>query len=106
MAGAYGEETGKVMTFLTGLYGVAPQANLTLWRLKTARPTAIPPRRVFLSPRGIGSHSWIASAGEPTRAPMVEHAGVSISRDHMWIENGKPVMPIAVGRTNQRAGRL
>ncbi len=89
MANAYGDEVGKVMTFLTGTYGLAPQVNLALVETEDGTPNAYSaPGIVFISPRGIGntvgsrllvnelSRQWWSTLVSP------------INRDHMWLENG------------------
>ena len=56
MANTYGEETGKVLSFLTSVYGLAPQANLTLVETEDGTPNGYSaPGIIFLSPRGIGN---------------------------------------------------
>jgi tetratricopeptide (TPR) repeat protein len=89
MAGAYGEETGKVMTFLTGLYGLAPQANLTLVETEDGTPNGYSaPGVVFLSPRGIGSTVGSRLLANQLARQWWSTLVSPISRDHMWIENG------------------
>jgi hypothetical protein len=89
MASAYGDETGKVMTFLTSLYGLAPQANLTLVETEDGTPNGYSaPGVVFLSPRGIGN-----TVGSRLLANQLARQWWSvlvspINRDHMWLENG------------------
>ena len=47
----YGEETGKIMTFFTGEYGLAPQANLTLVETEDGAVNGYSaPGIVFLAP--------------------------------------------------------
>lgn len=54
MANEYGEEIGKIMTFLTGLYGLPPQANLTVVQTEDGTPNGYAaPGMLFLSPRTI-----------------------------------------------------
>src|ERR1700680_3028239 len=54
MAMRNGEETGKVMPFLTSEYGLPPQANLTLVETEDGTPNGFSaPGVIFLSPRGI-----------------------------------------------------
>ncbi len=58
MANTYGEETGKVMSFLTSLYGLAPQANLTLVETEDGTPNGFSaPGLLFLSPRASAINS-------------------------------------------------
>ncbi len=89
MANAYGEDTGKVLNYLTSVYGLAPQANLTLVETEDGTPNGYSaPGIIFLSPRAIGSQ--VASRllanqlarqwGEPLVSP--------IHRDNLWLENG------------------
>jgi tetratricopeptide (TPR) repeat protein len=55
MATAYGEATGKMMTYLTGLFGLPPQANLTVVETEDGAPNGYSaPGVLFLSPQGIG----------------------------------------------------
>lgn len=57
-APAYGEMTAKVMTFLTSLYGLPPQRNLTLVESGAEAPGGYSaPGILFLSPAGIGDRS-------------------------------------------------
>src|SRR5580658_1981517 len=89
MASAYGDETGKVMTFLTGLYGLAPQANLTLVETEDGTPNGYSaPGVVFLSPRGIGSTVGSRLLANQLARQWWETLVSPISRDHLWLENG------------------
>lgn len=54
MAQAYGDETGKIMTFFTGTYGLAPQARLTLVETEAGSVNGYSaPGIIFLSPGSI-----------------------------------------------------
>ncbi len=88
-ASAYGEETGKVMSFLTGEYGLAPQANLTLVETEAGAVNEYAaPGLLFLSPDSITakvntavlvnglSRQWWGILVSPT------------TRNHLWLENG------------------
>ena len=89
MANAYGEEAGKVMTFLSGLYGLAPQANLTLVETEDGTPNGYSaPGVVFLSPRGIGSQVASRLLVNQMARQWWETLTSPINRDHMWLENG------------------
>jgi tetratricopeptide (TPR) repeat protein len=89
MAGAYGQEIGRAMEFLTGLYGPLPNRNLMVIETEAGTPNGYSaPGMLFLSPRAIGtevntkllanqiSRQWWGAQVSPT------------SRNHMWIENG------------------
>jgi aminopeptidase N len=89
MANAYGEEAGKVMTFLSGLYGLAPQANLTLVETEDGTPNGYSaPGLIFLSPRGIGSQVASRLLVNQMARQWWETLMSPINRDHMWLENG------------------
>ncbi|MBY0372718.1 MAG: peptidase M1, partial [Bryobacteraceae bacterium] len=88
-APAYGEEIGKVMTFLGSVYGLPPTANLTYVETERGAPNGYSsPGLVFLSPAGIGSQpnqrllvnqlsrQWWGNLTSPT------------TRNHIWISNG------------------
>jgi aminopeptidase N len=89
MAQAYGEETGKVMTYLTSVFGLPPQASLTLIETEPGTPNGYAGNGiVFLSPRAISkqvnprllanqiARQWMGNMVSPT------------TRNHMWLVNG------------------
>ncbi len=89
MAASYGEETGKIMTWLTDLYGLPPQANLTIVETEAGAPNGYSaPGILFLNTRSIGksvnsrllvnqmSRQWWGNSVSP------------LSRNHIWITNG------------------
>jgi Peptidase family M1 domain len=89
MAQAYGEEVGKMMTFFTGTYGLAPHANLTVIETETGTPNGYSaPGILFFSPRTIGTQvNPRALANQVAR----QWWGLLVSpttRNHLWITNG------------------
>jgi hypothetical protein len=89
MANAYGEETGKVMSFLSSLYGLAPQANLTLVETEDGTPNGYSaPGIIFLSPRGIGNQVASRLLANQLAHQWWETLVSPIDRDHLWLENG------------------
>jgi hypothetical protein len=89
MANTYGEETGKVMSFLTSLYGLAPQANLTLVETEDGTPNGFSaPGIIFLSPRGIGNQFAARLMANQLARQWWETLVSPINRDHLWLENG------------------
>ena len=89
MAQAYGEETGKVMTYLTSVFGLPPQASLTLVETEPGTPNGYAGNGIlFLSPRSIAkqvnprllanqiARQWMGNMVSPT------------TRNHMWLVNG------------------
>ncbi|MBV8070646.1 MAG: tetratricopeptide repeat protein [Acidobacteriaceae bacterium] len=88
-AQAYGEEVGKIMTYFTSEYGLAPQANLALVETEDGAVNGYSaPGIIFLSPSSISrrvntrvlsnqlSRQWWGVLVSPT------------NRNHLWLENG------------------
>ena len=89
MANAYGEETGKIMSYFTSVYGLPPQANLTLVETEDGTPNGFSaPGVIFLSPRGIGDNVAPRLLANQIARQWWETLVSPISRDHMWLENG------------------
>jgi Tfp pilus assembly protein PilF len=89
LANAYGEAAGKVMTYLTSVYGLPPQANLTLVETEDGTPNGFSaPGVIFLSPRGIGNQVSGRVLANQIARQWWEVLVSPISRDHMWLENG------------------
>ncbi len=89
MANAYGQETGKVMTFLTSLYGLPPQRDLTLVETEDGAANGYSaPGLIFLSPQGIGKQ---VNTRLLSNQAARQWWGVMLSaatRNHLWITNG------------------
>ncbi len=89
MANQYGGETGSIMTFLSSLYGLAPQANLTLVETEDGTPNGYSaPGIIFLSPRGIGNQVAGRLLANQLSRQWWEDLVSPINRDHLWLENG------------------
>jgi Peptidase family M1 domain len=89
MANQYGGETGSIMTFLSSLYGLAPQANLTLVETEDGTPNGYSaPGIIFLSPRGIGNQVAGRLLANQLARQWWEDLLSPINRDHLWLENG------------------
>lgn len=89
MANAYGDETGKVMSFLTSLYGLAPQANLSLVETEDGTPNGYSaPGIVFLAPKAIGDQVAARLLVNQLAQQWWSTLVSPINRDHMWLENG------------------
>jgi hypothetical protein len=89
MAQAYGEETGKVMSYFTGMYGLPPYANLTVVETEAGAPNGFAgPGLLFLSPRGIGREpNGKLLANEISRQWFEELVSPS-TRNHLWLTSG------------------
>ena len=89
MASAYGEAVGKVMTFLTSTYGLAPQVNLALVETDDGTPNGYSaPGVLFLSPGSIGSTVATRLLVNQLARQWWSTLVSPITRDHMWLENG------------------
>ena len=88
-ARAYGDETGKIITFFTSEYGLAPQANLALVETEAGAVNGYSaPGIIFLAPGSITNQVNIR-----VLADQLSHQwwGVLVSpasRNHLWLENG------------------
>ncbi|MCX6590054.1 MAG: M1 family aminopeptidase [Acidobacteria bacterium] len=89
MAKAYGEETGKILSYFAGLFGPPPSAALTIVETEKGAPAGYSaPGVVFLSPSTIGAQ--VNSRGLANQLAR-QWWGLSVSpvsRNHLWITNG------------------
>jgi tetratricopeptide (TPR) repeat protein len=92
MAQAYGELTGRVMSYFTGLFGLPPYANLTVMETEDGAPNGYAaPGLLFLAPRGIGRQpSARLIANQVSRQWWEDLVGPS-TRNHLWLTNGLAV---------------
>ncbi len=89
MANLYGQETGKIVTYFTGLFGTPYAANLSIVETEAGAPNGYSaPGLLFLNPRGIGKQvSTKLLANQISRqwwGAMVSPA----TRNHIWLTNG------------------
>jgi aminopeptidase N len=89
MVKPYGEEIGRIMTYLTSIFGLPPQANLTVVETEEGTPNGYSaPGILFLSPKGIGTH---VNTHLLTNQIARQWWGVLVSpatRNHLWLQNG------------------
>ena len=89
MAGAYGEEFARAMTFFTDLYGIPPKTNLTVVETEAGAPNGYSaPGLVFLSPKGIGKDVNLKLVANEVARQWWETEISPTTRNHLWIENG------------------
>jgi hypothetical protein len=89
MANAYGEEVGKVMTYLTSVYGLAPQANLTFVETDNGTPSGYSaPGVIFLSPKGIGDQVSVRLLANQLARQWWGALVSPVNRNHIWLQNG------------------
>ncbi len=88
-AKSYGDETGKIMTFLTSEYGLAPQASLALVETESGAVNGYSaPGIIFLAPSAITKQ---VNSRVLTNQLSRQWWGILVSptnRNHLWLENG------------------
>ncbi len=89
MAQPYGQETGKVMSYFTGIFGLPPDASLKVVETENGAPNGYAaPGMIFLSPRGIGkAPNGKLLANQVSRQWWEEMLSPS-TRNHLWLTNG------------------
>jgi tetratricopeptide (TPR) repeat protein len=89
LASAYGQETGRILTYFSGIYGAAPVANLTLVETENGAPNGYAAEGIlFLSPRVITRQVSVRTLANQIAR---QWWGVLLSpstRDHLWLTNG------------------
>jgi hypothetical protein len=89
MAAAYAQETARVLNYLTSLFGLAPQAHLTLFETEDGAPNGYAAGGiVFLSPRGIGREVNSRLLANQIARQWWGHLISPLTRNHLWITNG------------------
>jgi tetratricopeptide (TPR) repeat protein len=85
----YGEEVGKIMTFLTGIFGLPPQAGLSIVQTDTGAPAGYSAQGVlFLAPRSITSPTNIRVLTNQIARQWWGSLVSPASRNAMWLVNG------------------
>ena len=89
MTQAYGDETGKIMSYFTGTFGLPPAANLTLVETEAGAPNGYAaPGVVFLAPASvIRTTASRLLANEVSRQWWEELVSAS-TRNQLWLTNG------------------
>ncbi len=89
MAGAYGEEFARAMSFFGDLYGAPPKRDLTVVETEAGAPNGYAaPGLIFMSPKGIGSSVNLKVVANQVARQWCEVETSPSTRNHMWIENG------------------
>ncbi len=88
-AQTYGDETGKIMTFLTSEYGLAPQANLALVETESGAVNGYSaPGIIFLSPGSITSQVNTRVLTNQLSRQWWGMLVSPINRNSLWLDNG------------------
>ncbi|MGE5567395.1 MAG: M1 family aminopeptidase [Rhodospirillales bacterium] len=89
MATAYGQEIGKAMSYFTSLYGLPPQANLTVVETESGAPNGYSaPGILFLSPGGIGKQPNVRLVANQVARQWWGSLVSAATRNHLWLTNG------------------
>ena len=89
MAGAYGQEIGRAVEFLSGVYGSLPNRNLTVVETEAGTPNGYAsPGILFLSPRAIGNEVNSKLLANQISRQWWGGQVSAATRNHLWIENG------------------
>ncbi|MEN6604581.1 MAG: M1 family aminopeptidase, partial [Bryobacteraceae bacterium] len=89
MATPYGDETGKVMAFLTSVYGLPPQRDLTIVETDGDAPNGYSaPGILFLSSKSIGTRPNVRLISNQVARQWWGALVSPETRNHIWISNG------------------
>ena len=78
-----------MMTYLTGIYGLPPQANLTFVETEDGAANGYAtPGLVFLSPQGIGKQVAVRLLTNQIARQWWTVLVSPATRSHMWLTNG------------------
>jgi hypothetical protein len=89
MAGSYGEEIAKIVNYFTGLFGLAPYANLTVVETEGGAPNGYAaPGILFLNPGAIGHSVNPRLLANQISRQWWEEEVSPVNRNHLWLENG------------------
>jgi Peptidase family M1 domain len=89
MANPYGAETAKIMNYFSGLFTIAPYANMTLFQTEDGAPNGYAaPGVIFLNPRAIGTEVNGRVLSNQCSRQWWEIQVSPASRNHLWLENG------------------
>jgi len=89
MANVYGQETGKIMTYFTGVFGLPPYANLTLVETENGAPNGYAaPGVIFLSSRAIGHDVGTKLMSNQISRQWWQVLLSPATRNHLWLSNG------------------
>jgi tetratricopeptide (TPR) repeat protein len=90
LAHAYGEETGKIISFFTTLYGLAPSSHLTLVETGGDSPVSgySAPGIIFLSPGAITKATNTKLLSNQLSRQWWGNLVSPANRNHLWLQNG------------------
>jgi tetratricopeptide (TPR) repeat protein len=89
MAQAYGDATGKMMSYFTATFGLPPSANLTVVETEAGAPNGYAaPGIVFLAPAGIIKTTASRLLANEISRQWWEEMVSGTTRNQIWLTNG------------------
>lgn len=89
LADAWGQEFGRAMSFLTSLFGLPPQANLTVVETEAGAPNGYAaPGMVFLASTSLAGQVNVRLVANQVARQWWGMLLSAATRDHLWITNG------------------
>jgi hypothetical protein len=89
VAQAYGDQTGKIMSYFTGMFGLPPYADLALVETEAGAPNGYAaPGMLFLAPRGITPEPNAKLLANQVSRQWFEDLVSPTNRNHLWLSNG------------------
>jgi len=89
MAQQYGETIGQMMTHFTGMFGLPPNANLSVMETDDGAPNGYAaPGMIFLNPRAIGKQVSAKLLANEISRQWWEELVSPTTRNHLWLTNG------------------
>ena len=88
-ANAYGAATAQMVNHFTGVFGLAPYANLTIVETEDGAPNGYSaPGLIFLNPRAISKEVNSNVLVNQVARQWWETQVSPVNRNHIWLENG------------------
>jgi len=89
LAEPYGQETGKIMSYFSGILGIPPSRNLTVVETENGAPNGYSaPGLIFLAPRAISKQPNSKLLSNQIARQWWEVMISPITRNHLWLTNG------------------
>jgi len=89
MAQAYGDQIGQMMTYFTGIYGLPPEANLSIVETENGAPNGYAaPGLIFMNPHAIGNTVGARLLANEIAREWWEDLVSPATRNHLWLSNG------------------
>ena len=102
-ANAYGASTAQIVNHFTGVFGIAPYANLTVVETVDGAPNGYAGAGVvFLSPRAISKDVNANVLANQISRQWWQIATSPVNRNHLWLENGMALYSEALWQEKEK----